>query len=411
MCAVDVYALHEYVATSLPSTFQKSDANFTSQHTAIWYLSVCERPISGTWSSQCHEDPSCDTAINFQDDIHSMISQAQDGKGACLEELRSFLDVRGNADMAGIGVSIVISSQAHQQLNIDQVMASFCVEVFLIIAFLTAYAVAYLRRSKTSPSRGERFLDSFRAILPTFYWSSVLLSLGIIVASLKTSLEVSGGGQASQLESWRKGESIYSPYDTKLTAMASILSVLPPFMAGIMLRQSSRRRRLLNTIISPFLAVLLVPVIVISVQWDSQWDSVTAAGQVVDLKLIDMRAMEEVALTAFCCFVLTMLIAWTVLICRRKKSGSPGVPSRHSSCMVVFAGLVQVVLLVMMIAVLIMLFFIRAKIIDGGDNSQHEWSFGQVLALTTWIPVVVDFVYTICGKFYTSGPILLYYRN
>lgn len=286
-------------------------------------------------------------------------------------------------------------------------MASFCIEAFLIIAFLTAHAVAHLRRNKLPPSRGERLLDAFRAVLPAFYCSSVLLSLGIIVASLKTSIEVSGGGQADQLESWRKGESIYSPYDTKLTALASILSVLPPFMAGIMLRQFSPRRRLLNTIMSPFLAVLLIPVIVISVHWDSQWDSATAAGQVVDLMLIDMRAMEEVALVAFCCLVLMMLIGWIVLLCRCKRVRSAQMPPRRSTCMVVFTGLVQVVLLLMMLAVLIMLFFIRAKIIDAGDNSQLEWSFGQVLALTTWMPLVVDFFYTICGKFEPVGSILL----
>lgn len=286
-------------------------------------------------------------------------------------------------------------------------MASFCIEAFLMIAFLAAYAVAHFRRKRTTPSRGDKFSDVFRAVLPTFYWSSVLLSLGIIVASLKTSVEASGGGQADQLESWRKGESIYSPYDTKLAATASILSMLPPLMAGIMLRQSSRRRRLLNTIISPLLAILLVPVVVISIHWDSQWDSVSPAGQVVDLTLRDMRAMEEIALTAFCCLVLTMLIGWIVLLCSGKKSGSAPAPSRHSTYKVVFAGLVQAVLLVMMIASLIMIFFIRARIINAGDTSQLEWSFGQVLALTTWIPVVVDFFYTLCGKFRISSPLLL----
>lgn len=407
LCAVDVYALHEYVAASLPSDFQKSDANFTSPHTAIWYLSVCDRPTSGT--SQCHEVQSCVTAVDFQNEIYSMISQAQDGKGACLEELRSSLDVKGNADMAGIGVSSVIPSRLQQKLRARQVMASFCIEAFLIIAFLAAYAVAHFRRNRTTLSRGHKLSDTFRAVLPTFYWSSVLLSLGIIVASLKTSVEASGGGQADQLESWRKGESIYSPYDTKLAATASILSVLPPLMAGIMLRQSSRRRRLLNTTISPFLAILLIPVVVISVQWDTKWDSVSPAGQVVDLKLRDMQAMEEVALTAFCCLVLTMLIGWIVLLCSGGKSGSAQAPSRHSTYKVVFAGLLQAILLVMMIASLIMIFFIRARIIDAEDNSQLEWSFGQVLALTTWIPVVVDFFYTMCGKFRIPGPLLLYY--
>lgn len=110
LCAVDVYALHEYVASSLPSTSQKSEANFTSQHTAIWYLSVCEWPANGTWSSQCYGVHYCQTAYKFQNNVSSMIYEAEVGEGACLKELRSSLDVEGNADMAGIGVSRVIPS-------------------------------------------------------------------------------------------------------------------------------------------------------------------------------------------------------------------------------------------------------------------------------------------------------------
>lgn len=107
LCAVDVYALHEYVASSLPSTFQKSDKNFTRQHTAIWYLSDCKGSISviDKMASICHEDESHNTATCFQDMIAFNITAAQQGKGACLVELRSALNVRGNADMAGIGVS------------------------------------------------------------------------------------------------------------------------------------------------------------------------------------------------------------------------------------------------------------------------------------------------------------------
>lgn len=46
-CAVDVYALLEYINSSLPSTFQKSDENYTNPHIAMWYLSICvEDPTS-----------------------------------------------------------------------------------------------------------------------------------------------------------------------------------------------------------------------------------------------------------------------------------------------------------------------------------------------------------------------------
>lgn len=111
ICVFDVYALHEYVASSLSPTLQESDKNFTRTHTAIWYLSVCDPPslsLDETWSSECWKDHACHTALDFHDEIHSMIDQAWYGKGTCIEELRSSLDFKGNADMAGIGVSRVI---------------------------------------------------------------------------------------------------------------------------------------------------------------------------------------------------------------------------------------------------------------------------------------------------------------
>lgn len=110
LCIFDSYALHEYVASSLPPTWPESDKNFTRKNTAVWHLSVCDPPLDQAWSSQCWEDHSCHTALDFHGEVRSMVEEAQLGRGACLEELRSSLDVKGNPDMAGIGVSLVIPS-------------------------------------------------------------------------------------------------------------------------------------------------------------------------------------------------------------------------------------------------------------------------------------------------------------
>lgn len=291
-------------------------------------------------------------------------------------------------------------------------MLSFCIEAFLIIAFLTSHTAARLRRNTVPLSRGEKISDAFRAVLPTFYWSSVLLSLGITVASLKASVEASRGGKDAQLESWRKGEAVYSPYDTQLAAMASLFSALPPFMAGILLQQRSRRRRLLNAMILSILEILPMSLIIMWSRAGSPWGGGSGANLVIDLLFNDMMVLTIYALTAFSLLGSTMFIGCIVLLCRCNRYGlAAKVPPRRSTCIEVSTGLVQVVLLATMISALVLFFFIRAKIIGSGDNSQMEWSFGQVLALTTWIPVVVDFVYTLCGKFSTSGLILLYYRD
>lgn len=409
VCVFDVYSLYEYVASSLPSTFQESDQNFTTTQTATWYLSVCERPANGTWSDRCQEDDACRIALAFQDEIRSMMYQDGSDEGACLEELRSSLDVKGNADMAGIGVSRMIRLQLEQNLTSGQVMASFCIEAFLIISFIIAYAISLLRRNRAPPSRGMKITDAFRAVLPNFYLSSVLFSLGIIVAALKTSVEALRGGQADQLARWRKAESNYSPYDAQLAAMASLFSSLPPFMAGILLRQLSRRGSMLNAIMLSFLAVIPIPLVVIHVSIGSENRPNGGSATYLFDRLLyrDAPVIQLYALAASFSLALAMLIGWIVLICYRKRCGSPRVPSGHSTCILVSTGLFQVVLLAVMIIALVIFFSIRAELINAGDNSQLDWSFGQILALTTWIPVVIDFIYIMCGKYQPLGPILL----
>lgn len=411
MCAVDVDALYGYAITSLPFTRDESARNVTRARIAIWYLAVCESPVFETQPSQCSGDYYCLTALEFRNSILAMIREAQSGGGDCLGEVLSSLDIKGNADMAGIGVSRVTITKVQQHLRSAQVMTSFCIEAFLIIAFLMADAAAQVRHNRAPHSRREKISDTLRAVLPTFYWSSVVLSLGITSASFKDSFEAANGGRFDQAEKWSKGESIYSPYDIELAVMASLFSALPPLMAGIMLRQSSQRRRLLNVIILSFLEIFPTPIFIIFMQGGSLPEADNGAQVMYNLPFVRNPYAGLYAITAFPFFLSMMLIGWIVLLCRREKSGQAKVPSRPSTCIVVSSWVVQVILLALMISALIILFLTRAKIIDAGDDSQLEWSFGQVLALTTWIPILVDFVYTICGKHHTSSLITPYDRD
>lgn len=265
---------------------------------------------------------------------------------------------------------------------------------------LMAAAAAQIRQNRAPQRPGDKIFDAFRAVLPTFYWSSVILSLGITVASLKASFEAADGGRIEQLIKWREGESIYSPYDTQLAVMASLFSAFPPLVAGIMLRQSSQRRRLLNIIIMSFLEILPTLLVTTFTSGNSQL--------VYDSQFIEIPYVGLYVITAVVFLFLMILMGWIVLLCCRKKSGAAKI---SSTCIVVSTRVVQVILLALMISALIILFLTRAKIIDAGDDSQSEWSFGQVLALTTWIPIVVDFVYTICGKPHTPSLMTPYDRG
>ncbi|KAK2764837.1 hypothetical protein CKAH01_15718 [Colletotrichum kahawae] len=107
-------------------------------------------------------------------------------------------------------------------------------------------------------------LVNYVAILPTFYYSSVLLSLGIVIASLKFMISNVEFAQEDRLLQWQRGESTYSPYDIRLATIASLFSTLPPLMAGFMLRMHSERRRLFNVAILRFLGMLLLTVTIMA---------------------------------------------------------------------------------------------------------------------------------------------------
>lgn len=124
----------------------------------------------------------------------------------------------------------------------SQVVVSFWIEAFLTTAFLFgSWAENFHSRLLRAPASHARILNALRAVLPTFYWSSVLLSLGVTVASLSTVLDTNGLETDDSIDQWKDGKTLYL-FDTYLATLASILSTLPPFMGGLMLQMPGRRR-------------------------------------------------------------------------------------------------------------------------------------------------------------------------
>lgn len=179
--------------------------------------------------------------------------------------------------------------------------------------------------------RGAKFLDAFKAAFPTLYWSLVLLSLGIIGASLGISLASSGGGQTDKLKSWRKGESTYSPYYTLLATMASLCSVLPLFMVGVRLRRSSRPLHLLSTMVSQILAIFLIPLVILT-NWGFQL-GISTAVQVFNLRRLDIYLL---LVEIVCLLMLVSIVVQSMSTQRnvshpfRMGSRTAQMPSHHS---------------------------------------------------------------------------------
>lgn len=229
--------------------------------------------------------------------------------------------------------------------------------------------------------------------------------MGIVAASLRTATVVSGDDQTEALINWRNGGSL-SPYDVQLAALVSVFSFQPTFMAGLMLAVSGERRRVtLNLAIVPVLGLLLVPLLYMTMTWISVFPRMVASllTDEFDPSYINSVAKNTVvvsdcltwAMLAICGIKVTSSFANRLMSRRPRREPKP-----LSSQIMIGVYLIQLVSIITMLISLYVFFWLRSITIGLGDGNdpQLDWGFGQILALTTWIPVIVDFVYTYIGK-------------
>lgn len=277
------------------------------------------------------------------------------------------------------------------------VMVSSWIEAFLATAFLIAFwSESSQSRRPPTPRGDNRLLNAIRAVLPTFYWSSVLLSLGVTIASLLTAKNASGNAQDDAIAQWRDGKPLYL-FDTYIATLASMLSALPPFMSGLMLQMPGRRRRLLDILILPFLIVLQVPLIAYTLYWSSHLSP--SLESIASLKIhstVMAKIFTFVAITV--AGLLLIVSGVTVLVMHHREKSGKAPPANR--VIIVMLNLVQLTLVAMMWTTVAVFYIIRHETInpDAGDDPRQEWSFGQILAVTTWVPVLMDFFYTLLSK-------------
>lgn len=99
-CAVNINALVSLAKSSVLASHPRlREYNIgTPLQIASWYLAGCGLNAS---------DPTCDTtclsALNFRDQVRAELDKSTNM--TCIGELRSSLGIKGNADIAGVGVS------------------------------------------------------------------------------------------------------------------------------------------------------------------------------------------------------------------------------------------------------------------------------------------------------------------
>lgn len=296
-------------------------------------------------------------------------------------------------------------------------MIAYFIEGALVTMFVAAQVVEIFRhRSRTSSSgpqnRLRSIMDSFRASLSTFFWASVLLCLGIMAASLNSLAASSEANIEDQISKWKQGGT-FATYDAYLAVMASACCSFPVFLSGLLLQTRGRRRRLLNGAIMVSIGVLLIAIWALFLQ--STNNRAVALRQLLSTRLVPIFDSNELRLGPFSYALLTGIVLFSCLgfaglmtlivaICF-SDSRYPTKRVLPQGYMIFISLVVQTILLGVMWSTLAQFWRLRQYIIrTTGDGSPlTEWSFGQILALTTWIPVFIDFFHTLFCRL----PILL----
>lgn len=168
-------------------------------------------------------------------------------------------------------------------------------------------------------------------------------------------------------------------------------------MGGLMLQMPGRRRRLLDVVILPCFVAIQVALTIYTEGWNLHLDDKVNLIIRLPLKSVTMaRTFMFLAITV--AVLLLIICGATVLVMHYRERWKQEPPTNRA--IVIILSVAQLSLFAMMWSSLAVFYTFRDKTInkDDGDDPQLEWSFGQILAVTTWVPVLIDFFYTLFCK-------------
>ncbi|KAK8133456.1 hypothetical protein PG984_005468 [Apiospora sp. TS-2023a] len=356
LCAADPDKLHRYLISGLPPYYNMP----TRGEASTWYQLNCNS------STQYHSFPSDSLIKHMLYDITYDELRLTNASNLCRSQLASELNLQGNADIAGTGA-----------------MVSYLIESLLATTFAAAQAAEFSRYgSRIYRTRIQSFYrsvqDAVRASLSTFFWASVLLCMGVLICSLHSLTAISKESVEDQLIRWADGAA-FTVYDADLAVMASTFCCLPVCSMGLLVQSRGRRRRLLNAAIMVSAAVLLV------IAWGlylrstaDRWPALNNNPSGIWIDGLPTDGPVPYAFSAgiviFAYLGVSSLL--TLLVAERYRASlTPpewDLPHHYKTYM----G------------------FITHIFCLGVGSSIAEWSFGQILALATWVPVLVEFGYT-----------------
>ncbi|KAL1872442.1 hypothetical protein VTK73DRAFT_1520 [Phialemonium thermophilum] len=341
---------------------------------------------------------------------------------SCPEEYCKAVAYTGNADLTGIGVHV-----------------SYYVEAILATMYLVAFTIWHVKRhvqakrndgsaaaeallaeereaavaSGGKPpklSLGQRILDSFRGSLDAFLTASMLISIVMLFAAIYTSIDrrkarsVSAAQQALPYF----GSAVY---DIILSLLAASFSVFPVMLIyALMGRRGGKARHngagndqhrvWLRRVVLVVMWCLAAAEVYLGPRGELDYKERHDAHQEANYDFCNHRGGTRYwqAMKAAQVLVIGVPLLWLVLTAFVVTGfGIPGVADlpwvrRWRSVWRLGVAWLNMLLMWGLLAYFTVLRHRIIKTADGLDN-EDRWTFGQILALATWVPVVVEFLY------------------
>ncbi|KAK4038128.1 hypothetical protein C8A01DRAFT_48188 [Parachaetomium inaequale] len=273
----------------------------------------------------------------------------------------------GNADLAGIGV-----------------FASYYIEAALVTLYMAVLLAKSFRLW-----RGGRLLDAFLATLSDLVMGVFVFAAVVASASLHSILQVRNEANFS-----------VTTYEIVTATLVTVFAVCPATLlyslGGINDQDGIGPRPLLRAVFFALWALMLAVVNLGRATDPSR--AALEAGVIghpfeVYCQVIGTGPLEAVRVFAVASAGLGALWVLYLVFSRKfRRDGSAGASGKEGRR---WRVVVAVLAWVVMWFFLGLFTALRARSIDlaGASDKSNEWSFGQIVAVATWAPVVLNFVY------------------
>ncbi|KAL0935938.1 uncharacterized protein CTRU02_208153 [Colletotrichum truncatum] len=308
-----------------------------------------------------------------------------DPKQKCAAEYCKAAGYTGSQDLSGIGVVV-----------------SYFLEALLgtmyLIAFTIHQTILYFKKNKPKKSRpqqaqtvSDRILDSFRGSLDMFLGGAMLIAVAMLGAALYSSI-TQGEEKRKTNPDLPSGEAVY---EMPLSLIASNFSVFPVMLLYALVKHEGHRKWLHRSVLL-ILWGLSASVVFLAPRAEIDYDERKSGRRNFDCDQRGSQYWQVVKATQF--LVIALPLLWLVITLFLTTGFKiPGMVDKPwvKTWRGIWRLLIAWINLFLMWGILAYFAHFRQKIIDtaGGLDKNDEWTFGQVLALAAWVPVVAELFY------------------